>query len=170
MNRDWQQITEDHGPIAWAAIFRVLRSHAESLDCFQDVMLEAFQHSRHETISNWPGFLRWLAVRRALDRLRKRRRKSELIDDDHDVRFVVCSPNDVGTSLELEELKARLRSELGNLPERQAEAFWLRFIEQMTYSEIASQMNIETNAVGVLVHRARERVCESLSDLKSSNR
>ena len=48
--------------------------------------------------------------------------------------------------------------ELAKLPERQAAAFWMRSIEEMSYSAIAEQMDIGANEVGVLVHRARVRL------------
>jgi RNA polymerase sigma-70 factor (ECF subfamily) len=168
MTHDWWQITEQFGPLVWKAIFRILRSHSESLDCYQDVMLEAFEHASDQSIENWPGYLRWLAVRRGLDRLRARKR-SRVVVGSAEVGQV-ASRSDEKDSIELSELKDRLRSELTKLPSQQAEVFWLRFVEQMSYVEIARHMQIETSTVGVLIHRAKPRVQKALSDLQPNRR
>ena len=44
------------------------------------------------------------------------------------------------------------------LPSQQAEAFWLRHIEQMSPSEVAEQMDIQPGNVRVLVHRAADQL------------
>ena len=163
MTHDWQTINEVHGPLVWKVVYRILQSHSESLDCYQDVLLEAFEHSQATTIRNWPAFLRWIAVRRGIDRLR-RRQKSRL-GSNQDIESLARFDRPVSSSLELNELMDRLKAELATLPASQAEAFWLRFIEQMSYSEIAGQMNIDKGAVGVLIHRARAHVCRGIADL-----
>ena len=48
---------------------------------------------------------------------------------------------------------------------QQAEAFWLQCVEQMSQSEIGEHLGVTTGAVGVLVHRARQRLRQTLSDL-----
>ena len=168
MSVDWRQISEEHGPSVWRTVYKILQSYPESLDCYQNVLLEAFQHSGNRTIDNWPAYLRWLAVRRAIDHLRRIRRNANLIDHGQDVGDVSLIDRQPGSSLELQELVDRLRVELTALPAAQAEAFWLRFVEQMSYAEIAEQMGIESNAVGVLIHRARTHVRSALSDLQTS--
>ncbi len=60
----------------------------------------------------------------------------------------------------------RVRSELAHLPDQQAEAFWLVCVEERTYEEVAQQMDVKRNAVGVLVHRARQHMRSKLKSLK----
>jgi RNA polymerase sigma factor (sigma-70 family) len=70
---DWPQIHERYGPLVWQTIYRILGNHTEALDCFQDVFAEVLERSSSRSVRDWPAFLRWIAVRRALDRLRKHR-------------------------------------------------------------------------------------------------
>ena len=51
-----------------------------------------------------------------------------------------------------------LREALADLPERQAEVFSLHFFEQMEHRQIAEALGLSTNAVGVLLHQARQRL------------
>ena len=60
---------------------------------------------------------------------------------------------------------------LGRLPERQAEVFCLHVLEGWEHAEIAKQMQITSDAVGVLLHRARSRLRELLAPvIKVENR
>lgn len=162
MSHDWQQISDRYGPLVWKVVYRVLRSHSDAADCCQEVMLEAFEKSQQTTINNWGGFLRWIAVRRSIDRLRQRKRHDERIDQFDVVKVAENRSGDSQTSIQ--ELKERLRRELAVLPAEQATAFWLRCVEESSYAEIAEQMSITENKVGVLVHRARKHVRQALND------
>ena len=73
--------------------------------------------------------------------------------------------NDPRDSAQLNELLDRVCEELARLPDRQAEAFWLRSIEQASYAMIAEHMGVNTNQVGVLVHRARLRLRKLLKEM-----
>ena len=55
-----------------------------------------------------------------------------------------------------------LRLALTRLPDGQAEAFCLRWIEGMSYEEISERLEIEPNHVGVLLNRARKRLRQLL--------
>jgi RNA polymerase sigma factor (sigma-70 family) len=57
-----------------------------------------------------------------------------------------------------------VRHELTKLPPRQAEAFWLACVEEMTYEDVGRQLGVDTSTVGVLVHRARLRLRAVLTD------
>ena len=165
MPHDWQHTSERFGPLVWKTLFRILRTHAESADCYQDVMLEAFERSQHTTIENWGGFLRWIAVRRGIDRLRQRKRQNDRIDSRTDIELVATDAGENDAPLGIQELKDRLRHELAAVSKDQATAFWLRCVEELSYAEIAQQMSLNENAVGVLIHRARAHIRDALHDL-----
>ena len=63
-----------------------------------------------------------------------------------------CQPPDVA---EGRELFACLRQGLAGLPQEQAEAARLRFLEDLSYGEIAEELNVTVNYVGVLLNRAK---------------
>ena len=68
---EWDEVYERHGSLVWATVYRVLGNHAEALDCCQDVFAELFDRGRAREVRDWAAFLKWLATRRALDRLRR---------------------------------------------------------------------------------------------------
>lgn len=164
---DWQEIRRQCGPLVWATVYRILRNHDQALDCVQEIFLEAFERSEEFVVEDWSAWLRWLAVRRALDRLRNERRAAAHISPDYDVTSCVGGPEPCAQA-EFRELVDRVRLEMARLPDRQAEAFWLRCVEEMSYEEVAEQMGTDANSIGVLIHRARSRLRDLLADLNPS--
>jgi RNA polymerase sigma-70 factor, ECF subfamily len=163
-----EEIRSRHGPLVWNTVYRILRDYTESLDCYQDVFCEVLERARETEIENWPGYLRWLATRRALDRLRKRQRAQNRFDA-ADVSLVKTSDPGPAETAQLNELAELVRHELVKLPERQAEAFWLHCIEEMSYEEVGRQLAVEASTVGVLIHRAKLRLRKLLASLMAGN-
>ena len=64
---------------------------------------------------------------------------------------------------EASELVERLRAALPNLSQDQAAVFCLSCLENLSYHEIGERLGVTTNAVGVLLHRARQRLKELLA-------
>jgi RNA polymerase sigma factor (sigma-70 family) len=165
---DLEEIRSRYGPLMWSTIYRLLQDHADSLDCYQDVFCELLEATRRREVENWPAYLRWLATRRAIDRLRARKRRQSRLDPG-DVASVQASTPSPPETAQLNELADRLRHELTKLPRRQAESFWLACVEEMTYEEVGRQLGIDASTVGVLIHRARRRLREALATLKAGD-
>ena len=154
---DWQNIVKQHGPLVWRVAFRVLQDRDDAADCHQDVFIDAMRRTRSTTIEDWPAFLRWLTVQRAIDRLRSRKKLRDRIDDETEVDEIKThvAPD---SEAELNELTAIVRAELANIPELQAQVFWLHCIEEVALSEIAVQLKLSHSHARVLLHRCRERL------------
>jgi RNA polymerase sigma-70 factor (ECF subfamily) len=62
----------------------------------------------------------------------------------------------------------QLRAALGQIPPKQAEAFYLHCVEEWSYQEISQHLDVSISAVGVLLHRARKRLRQRLSGLRET--
>ena len=168
---DWNTIIEQHGQLVWATAYRLLGNPADAADCFQDTFLEAIKVARREPVRQWEAFLRHLATARSLDLLRARCRRRARIDAAADPEAAISREAAPGQAAEANELMERLRAALAQLPEEQAEVFCLGCLDELSYREIGQRLNLTTNAVGVLLHRARQRLRELLVpvDAKSAS-
>jgi RNA polymerase sigma factor (sigma-70 family) len=161
---DWNVIVSREGPAVWRTLYRLLGDRADAEDCFQETFLAALGVWKREAVQHPRAMLNRLATARALDRLRQRYR--------HHAREVrgaepdeVCSPDPMpGQLAEASELSDRLRLAISTLPEKQAQAFCLFYLEGWDYQQIAGHQAATVNAVGVLLHRARQRLRELLGD------
>jgi len=161
---DWQSIVDEHGPMVWRTVRRLLGRAEEAEECFQETFLSALRVSRREEVDNWGGLLRRLATARAIDRLRGLTRRRERADSGPPPETVAAPGGGPAQKAQAAELAEHLRAALAELPDRQAEVFTLRFLEEMSYKDIGRALGLTTNAVGVLLHEARERLGELLKE------
>ncbi|UCG57518.1 MAG: sigma-70 family RNA polymerase sigma factor [Phycisphaerales bacterium] len=166
---NWQVIIEEHGPIVWQTAYRLLGNHAETADCFQETFLCALDVSQRQRVRNFPALLVRLATTRAIDRLRERLRRSR-----HEPGFVEratvrrANPSP-DRQAQLNELATTLRDALAELPSQEAKAFCLRYLNDMSYRQIARELHIKTNAAGVLLHRAKAKLRGLLDSLEATD-
>jgi RNA polymerase sigma-70 factor, ECF subfamily len=169
---DWKAIVEQHGGLVWATAYRLVGNSEDAADCFQETFLEAVKTSRKEPVRDWSALLRHLATVRAIDLLRVRCR--------HRSRTVTLAGSDSAVSriatpaqeAEAGELSERLRAALPNLSQDQATVFCLSCIDDLSYQEIGERLGVTANAVGVLLHRARQRLKGLLApdDVRSNDK
>jgi RNA polymerase sigma-70 factor, ECF subfamily len=155
---DWATILRFHGDRVWRTIYRILNHDADAHDCYQETFFSAWQLDKLQSIDHWEPLLDCLATRKAIDRLRKRFRDISRMKSVDTISEPVASSIDPSQSIYRTELLNRLRVELQNLPEKQAEVFWLSCVEEWPNDQIAKQMTISSGEVRVLLHRARSRL------------
>ena len=164
MEQNWAELVEKEGPAVWRICRRLLGDGADAADAYQETFLSALQVVQRQRVWNWPGLLRRLAARRALDGLRRRLSRPDtaaLWADGSDPVSRAAEPESI---VFRDELAARLRRSLAKLPAAQAEAFCLRFFADLGQDDIAALLDINKGAVRVLLHRARSRLRELLDD------
>jgi RNA polymerase sigma factor (sigma-70 family) len=159
---DWRAMVAQYGPLVWKTAYRLLAHREDTADCFQDAFLCALEVTRRQEVRNWAGLLQRLATSRALDALRHRARRQNRSAGPAEVDVLPGLDPPPSEKAEAVELGERLRRALRLLPAAQAEAFCLRHLSEMSYDEIAGQMDQSIDAVGVLLYRARARLRELL--------
>lgn len=160
---DWSQIVELHGATVWQTAWRLLNHEADVADCFQQTFISALELSRREPIANWRPLLKRLATTRALDLLRQRKRRSN--------RHAALPEGDTADSKAIDPLQAaqhselieHLRETLVDLDSRQSQVFCLACLENLSYDEIAVELGVTVNHVGVLLNRAKASLRELLA-------
>src|SRR5215467_8412220 len=146
---DWGAILEQHGSTVWRTVYRLLGHHDDALDCYQETFLAALRFAQAHTIEHWPSFLVSLATRRAMDRLRQRYRSGRRflpLDTVPEPSSEVDGPLPQARANELLE---RVREGMAELPEKQAEVFWLSCLEGLSHQQIADLMEIPPAEVRV---------------------
>lgn len=167
---DWSRIVEEHGGIVWKTVRRLVDDDHDAADCFQETFVAALKFSKASTVRNWPGLLKRLATARALDHLRRRRRSVVSPLPTESAGGLEDGSMSPAESAHERELFQRLREGLSELPGDQAEACCLRFLEGFSYEEIADDLGVTVNHVGVLLHRAKALLQSRLAAFAPANR
>jgi RNA polymerase sigma-70 factor (ECF subfamily) len=159
---DWSQIVQQHGPLVWTTVYRLLRHDADAADCFQRTFLAALLLSRTQTIHNWPGLLQRLGTARALESLRQRLRQAQRLRPLLDEGAMSSSAPQPDQAAAVTELSDHLREALAELDERQAQVFCLVCLDGLSYAQTADELGLTVSHVGVLLNRARQGLRERL--------
>jgi RNA polymerase sigma-70 factor (ECF subfamily) len=160
--QDWQSIVRDHGPAVWRTAYRLLANHSDAADCFQEAFLAAFEITAREPVRNIPGLLVRLATTRAIDRLRQRNRQEQRKTDLHDPPLTSHDVDPLD-QVQTSDLASQLREQIRRLPPQEARVFCLRYLNDMSYRQIARELNIAINVVGVSLYRAKVKLRAALS-------
>jgi RNA polymerase sigma-70 factor (ECF subfamily) len=164
---DWEGMLRREGPAVWKTAWKVLGNQADADECFQEACLAAVEYSKTHEVRQWRPLLHQLATARAIDRLRQRiRRKSrESPIPQESLASAGASPLQLAQD---SELAVRLRAALNDLPHKQAQVFCLFHMSGWSYVEIAENLDVSTDLVGVWLLRAREHLRKTLSGKKDA--
>jgi len=154
-------IVTEYGPLVWRTAQRLLANHADAADCFQETFLAALELSRRQPVRNMSGLLVRLATTRAIDRLRQRGRQERWPADASNGEQT-SGAADPHEEVQAQELVGQLREAIGQLPAQEARVFCLRYLNDMSYRQIAKELSIGINAVGVALYRAKARLRQAL--------
>ncbi len=160
---DWNRITAEYASVVWQTAYRLLHNQADAADCFQETFLAAFELSQRQPVRNIRGLLLRLATTRSIDRLRQRSRQSQQQSNEEDGSLLLSTQPGPDAAAQNHELAARLRDAIAQLPPQEAKVFCLRYFNDRSYREIATELAIKTGAAGVLLHRAKARLRELLA-------
>jgi RNA polymerase sigma-70 factor (ECF subfamily) len=155
---DWPSILTEHGAAVWRTVYRLLNHDADALDCYQETFLAALRFAERQPVVGWGPLLTTIATRKALNRLRSRRRvRSRVVALDgvpEPSSEADCPLQHAGAA----ELLDRVRHGLAELPDKQAEVFWLSCVEGLSHQQVADRLQVAPGEVRVLLHRARTRL------------
>lgn len=151
-----------------AAVLRLLVGMVgptDAEDCFQETFLAALRLWDCQPVKHPRAALLRLATARAVDRLRRRYRESARSSAAAWDRVEKRDTSPYQSAADA-ELSRRLREALARLPGRQADVFCLHCLEGWAYIEVAQELGVSVDAVGVMLHRARARLRVALADLR----
>lgn len=153
----------------YSVAFQVINDAAEAEDIVHDVFMTLWQKAGDYSADRGRAFA-WaltLTRNRAIDRLRSRRRRRELIDNaaPADLGYdETLSSNDSADDLWLNEKKVEVRQAVSALPADQRKALELAYFSGLTQQEIAAKLS---EPLGTIKARMRRGLFK-LRDLLAS--
>ena len=164
---DVEALAREHGRLVLRAAYRILGDAAQAEDVQQEVFLRLIETDR-KGVASWPAFLTASGTRLAIDVLRRRQRWWALLPQWRAQAEVTAeSPETLGIET---EQATHLRQALARLSRREAQCFALRYLEGLDLPEVAAELRLTENNVGVILHRARRRLQAILDDTQEEVR
>ncbi len=147
----------DHGPSTLRLACRILGHGPDAEDAVQEAFLQVYLIGQSENVVNAGGLLHRAVLHRSLDQLRRRRGSGPLIDDP------LSREDDPQEAASARELADRLRQAVGRLPQQQAAAFCMRYLDDQPYEQIAENLGVALGAVASALHKARGKLKSMLA-------
>lgn len=155
---------------------RLSRDRADAEDLVQDTYLKAFRAAdRFEPGTNLRAWLFTILHNTAKNRFRDRARDTILVDSDVVDRAADSPPpasaahgaDTPETLLLRDTLAPELRAAVDALPDAFREAVWLRDVEEFSYAEIATMLDVPIGTVMSRLSRGRRLLFERLSPARA---
>lgn len=167
----YTEIVERHSATVYNLALRLMADPHEAEDVLQETFISAFRAlPRFEGRSQLGTWLYRIAYNAALMRLRKRRVRTEPLDEPGVADGVDLTPRQFADWSTLpdkmllgRELRDSLNAALLTLPESLRSVFVLRDIEGLSTAETAAALGLTETNVKVRLHRARLALREKLS-------
>ena len=166
---NWPKTIEEYGSLVWSIAYRLVGNDADAGDCFQEVFLRAVKTSRKQKIRDMKSFLCTVATQRAIDMLRHRKRTLRVNSTSIDFNSIESAERSPLDTAQSSELSRQLRTALSKLAPLEAAAFCLQSFNEFSYRQIAEEINVKENYVGVLISRAREKLQDILKNSTVNN-
>lgn len=162
----FRELVDQFRQPVYNTVLNLLHDSAEAEDTAQEVFIRVYEYIhrfREEALlSTW---IYKIAVRSALEKLRKQKRRSFVQRWLPGFNAGIREPESCyhpGVQAENKEKAARLFNAIARLPEQQQLAFTLIRLQGLTYAETALIMEKNIKAVESLMSRAKENLQEQL--------
>jgi RNA polymerase sigma-70 factor, ECF subfamily len=152
-------------------VFGLCRYMLDSRESAEDATSEVFLKLQR-SIESYDGsipFPRWLlrvAGNQCIDALRRQRRVRKVIVEVGDEATVVEAPSaelsPLGAVMSKEE-RVQVRDVIARLPENYRLPLVLRYYSELSYDEIAQQLDLQRNYVAALIFRAKQELRRKLA-------
>lgn len=150
----------------------MLQNEEDAEDVAQEVFVQVYESldsfKEESKLSTW---IYRITVTKSLDAIRKKKRKKRFafIQSIYgDGNELLHDPPDFvhpGVKAEKKEDAQKLFKAISRLPENQKAAFVLNKIEMLSYQEVASILQVSTNAVDSLLQRAKKNLKQQLEKM-----
>lgn len=138
----------------------------ECKDAIQDVFFNLYtDRGKLHDVTNIKAYL-YRSLRNRLINMHNREKRLDRLDRDDNIPFgiEVSVADGIVTAEEQEQIAKRVSALLSQLTARQKEAVYLRFMQGMSYEEIAPLMDMNAASVRKLVYRGLEKLREKAAD------
>ncbi|MEM7106426.1 MAG: RNA polymerase sigma-70 factor [Bacteroidota bacterium] len=151
--------TRDYSYLCQTA-YRILKETNQAEDIVQDVFYEFWKKRDVLQIkTSIKAYLKRAVINKTLNFIRDQKIR---LDDEAPLQFLDSKEN-IQQNLEADEMKILIDKALEGLPPKCKAVFALSRFEQMSYQEIATQLNISTKTVENHISKALKRLRVSLS-------
>lgn len=143
--------------------FRTGQNRETAEDLTSEVMLKAYEaYEDFDQSKNFGIWIYRIARNHLIDHYKKAKREIVSLED---AEYLLKTDEKIAEKVDIKMSVERVEQALENLPEQHKEVMIMKFLNDMSYAEIADIMNLKETHVRVLVSRAAGALKKQLSFL-----
>jgi RNA polymerase sigma-70 factor (ECF subfamily) len=169
-NEEQLEVYKDFYVLVYPMVYFIVKDHGVTEDIMQEAFLRAVNKS--DQLLDWgkmDGWLKTLTRNVTLNFLQKIKRNREELEAEEvlEVREIGVTSN-ISTPIE-QEVEMKIMEEsivryLGNLKPEYRQIFEMRWLQHMSYKEMASVLNVSEGIIKQRLFRAREAIKQKIDD------
>jgi RNA polymerase sigma-70 factor (ECF subfamily) len=167
---EFEEFMRNHQNMVFATAVRLVGNETDAADIAQEVFLRAYRHfAEISTSTRRAGWLKTVTTNLCLNHLSRYRSRwrffSEMFDParaEEDFSASIPSPESNESRLTQDDQQAILQAALLRLPAAQRVPLVLYHFEEMSYEQIADQLDVSLGKVKTDIRRARETLRKKL--------
>jgi RNA polymerase sigma-70 factor (ECF subfamily) len=159
------KLYDRYSPMLFGMLMRVLNDRQAAEEVLQDLFLQLWRNAGKFDSSrgSLPAWLMVIGRNRGISRLRGRRDREVLEDEEGDFAGTFVSPQNIEDEAARNQVARTVSTALQQLPPEQRQAVELAYFEGMTQSEIASKTGIPLGTVKTRVRTAMQTLRQVLA-------
>ncbi|WP_257535537.1 RNA polymerase sigma factor [Mesobacillus foraminis] len=160
----YAQIINKYKDPLYGTILRMTRNQQDAADLVQEVFIKVYhQLGKFDGQGSFSSWIYRVAINHCMDEFRKKRHKmvENEMREDH-----IRDSNHPEVIFLKKERNRQLEKLIGCLPEEERMIILLRYVNELSYSEIGELMNLPLATVRNKLHRAKKKLRETIQQEK----
>lgn len=169
----FSEILKNYSRSVYQVIYRMVKNQEDAEDIMIETFTKAFKNiERYQFDYNFSTWIFRIATNNCIDFLRKRKLQTVSInqsmnDDDNSYFYEIADPELNPQDIAIQRQKIEiLRTFVAKIPDKYQMLIELRYFKELSYQEIADELELPIGTVKAQLHRAREILIKILRNKK----
>lgn len=151
-------------------VLKMVRNHEQVEDIVQEAFMKAFNNlNSYNTNYAFSTWLYRITTNHTIDYLRKKKLNTTSINEpvktrDGEMEIQISDEAETDRNIIRKERKQIIHNAINNLPKKYRKVIEMRHLQELSYQEIAEQLDLPLGTVKAHIFRAREMLYKELKD------
>lgn len=151
-------------------VLKMVRNHEQVEDLVQEAFMKAFNNlNSYNTNYAFSTWLYRITTNHTIDYLRKKKLNTTSINEpvktrDGEMEIQISDEAETDRNIIRKERKQIIHTAINNLPKKYRKVIEMRHLQELSYQEIAEQLDLPLGTVKAHIFRAREMLYKELKD------
>lgn len=166
----YKQLMDKYQKPLYFHVLKMVRNHEQVEDLVQEAFMKAFNNlNSYNTNYAFSTWLYRITTNHTIDYLRKKKLNTTSINDpvktrDGEMEIQISDDAETDRNIIRKERKQIIHNAINDLPKKYRRVIEMRHLQELSYQEIADQLDLPLGTVKAHIFRAREMLYKQLKD------